>query len=87
MLVRRMLSVSLCVIGLLTILSGCTGENQQENPAVNSGVVDEEYVGDPNPKLVNEYLQTDEEAKVQEEIVEAIKEGELLFEGGGLSGH
>lgn len=84
---KRMLKISVCVIGILTLISGCSSENQTEMPMVNSGVVDEQYVGDPNPKLLNEYYQTNEEAKSQKDLEKAIEEDKSSFEGGGLSGH
>ncbi|MFN7253228.1 MAG: hypothetical protein ACK4M9_21010 [Anaerobacillus sp.] len=84
---KRILTILVCAFGILTIISGCSSDSQSEKPIVNSGVVDEQYVGDPNPKLVNEYFQTSEEAEAQEEIVKAIEEEKASFEGGGLSGH
>lgn len=72
---------------MLALLSGCGGNQSTDRPAVNSGTIDEEYVGDANVKLEEIYKQTPEEAAAQEAILKAIEEEENTFEGGGLSGH
>lgn len=82
---KRMLAYTTCVIGIFSLLSGCTGEDKSDQPVVNSGTVDEEYVGDANIVLKEEYKQTPEEAKTQADILKAIKEEKGSFEGGGLT--
>jgi hypothetical protein len=84
---KRILIYMTCVISVFSILSGCSGTAKSVQPAANSGVVDKEYVGNPNPELKNVYKQTTEEAKAQADLVKAIEEEKASFKGGGLSGH
>lgn len=85
---KRMLAYTMCAVGILSIVSGCTGEKQSlDQPAVNSGSLNEEYVGDPNPVIKEEYKQTSAEAKAQEELLKTLEEEGSSFDGGGLSGH
>jgi len=85
---KRMLAYTMCFVGILSIVSGCTGEKQSsDQPAVNSGSLDEKYVGDANLVITEEYKQTSGEAKAQEELLKSLEEEGSSFDGGGLSGH
>ncbi len=83
---KKILAYAICSFSILFIVSGCSGEKlSSDEKAVNSGSLNENYVGDANIVLEEEYKQTPEEAKAQEELVKAL-EGDS-FTGGGLSGH
>lgn len=84
---KRILVYALCAFGIFSILGGCSSEDQSGNPVVNSGTVDEQYVGDANIKIKENYKQTPEEAKAQSDILKVIEEEGSSLEGGGLSGH
>lgn len=81
---KRALSVTIFTIGCIAFLSGCSANQSLNQPAANSGVVDKDYNGDPNPVLKEEYKQTPAEAKALEDLMKAIEEE--LFESGGISG-
>lgn len=83
---KRILAYTFCSLSILFIVSGCTAEKQSsDEKTVNSGSLNENYVGDANVVLEEEYKQTPAEAKAQEELVKSL-EGDS-FSGGGLSGH
>ena len=82
---KRILAYAICSLSILFMISGCSGEKTSDKNTVNSGSLNEEYVGDANVILENEYKQTPAEAKAQEELVKKL-EGNS-FSGGGLSGH
>ena len=85
---KRMLAFTICSIVILSMVSGCAEEKQSsDQSAVNSGSLNEKYVGDPNVVITEEYKQTTGEAKSQEELLKALEEEANSFEGGGLSGH
>lgn len=84
---KRVLVYAVCAFGIFSILGGCSEEEQSGKQVVNSGIVDEQYVGDSNIKIVENFKQTTEEAKAQSDILKAIEEDGGSFEGGGLSGH
>lgn len=79
---KRLSLLFLALVSVLLFAVGCSGEQSSDVPKVNSGVVDENYAGDPDPVLVENYKQTEAEAKALEELIEQIDEEELLGEGG-----
>lgn len=85
---KRILAYSICFVALLSSISGCSGAKQETvQPTVNSGSLNEDYVGDPNADVVEDYMQTTEEEQLQANIIKEIEEGGSTFNGGGLSGH
>ena len=77
-----------CIVGILAALTGCSNEkNAIESSKVNSGEIDKNYVGDPNPELKEEYFQSSEESKIQDAVKKAISEEESDHDSGALSVH
>lgn len=70
---------------VLALVGGCSNEDASNKSLVNSGSVSTEYVGDPNPVLVEDFKQSEVEKQLLENILEKI-EG-TTFEVEGLSGH
>lgn len=76
----------ICLAAIILLISGCSS-NTSEKPAVNSGVLDESYVGDPEPTLEEDYKQTEGEAELQKEVLEKIEEnGGSEADGSDLNG-
>lgn len=83
---KRTLASTICVVAIFSFLGGCSSTHSSEKPAVNSGLVDEEYVGDADVKLKENYKQTPEEAQLQADILKEIEQNDSS-ESGGLGGH
>ncbi|WP_019241127.1 MULTISPECIES: hypothetical protein [Bacillus] len=85
---KRMITYMMCLIASFAILTGCSEEsNSNVNPAVDNGSVDDNYIGDPNPVLEENYKQTPAEAKQLEDLKKQIEQEEKVEEeessGGG----
>lgn len=83
---KRLLAITICTVAFFSILVGCSSGQSPEKPIVNSGTLDEKYVGDADVKLKENYKQTSEEAQLQADILKEIEEKEST-EGGSLGGH
>lgn len=78
---------TICFVAIILLISGCSGTTSEE-PAVNSGVLDNSYIGDPAPILEEEYKQTEEEAQIQADVLEKIEEnGGSVTDGSEVNGH
>lgn len=84
---KRLLTISIFVVGISFVFFGCSGtdENKADQPAVNSGGIDESYVGDADAVIIEDFKQTPAEAKVQNELIEQLKDDDSLLGEGGLS--
>lgn len=81
-MMKRFLTLLLCAGSLLVLVVGCTGVESSDTPKANSGVIDENYVGDPDPFLAENFKQTPKEAEALEKLLEEINPNEVLGEGG-----
>ncbi len=54
--------------------SGCSGTEAPDGPAVNSGPVNETYIGDPKPELEENYKQSKAEEEIQAEVLKKLEE-------------
>ena len=53
---------------------------------MNNGVVDESYVGNPSPVLEENYHQSPAEEKVQQDVLDKLKDQEDSEEGPTIHG-
>ncbi len=58
----------------LLLLNGCSGTEASDKHAVKSGGIDETYIGDPDPELIENYKQSKEEADIQAEVLRKLEE-------------
>ncbi|WP_042349785.1 hypothetical protein [Bacillus massiliigorillae] len=84
---KRWLVFALCAISIFSILSGCSGDKESKQSIVNSGKVDKEYIGEPNPVLEEKFKQSEAEQKIQENVKKELSENKDELDGGGLSVH
>lgn len=76
----------ICLLAIILLISGCSSTTTEE-PEVNSGVLDESYVGDPSPILEEDYIQTEEEAQLQADVLEKLEEnGGSAADGSEING-
>ena len=73
---------------LLALMTACTSASDEPkvNPDVNNGVVDESYVGNPSPVLEENYHQSPAEEKVQQDVLDKLKDQEDSEEGPTIHG-
>ena len=81
---KKLSAFAVLSLVFLTLVCGCSNEESVE-PKVNSGGLDSEYVGDPNPVLPEPFKQTEVEKQLLEDIKK--KNEGTTFEGDGLAGH
>lgn len=84
---KKWLMSAICVMTIFSILSGCSGEKDDKQTTVNSGQVDQEYMGDPNPVLEETYKQSETEKNILETVKKEISESEDELNSGALSVH
>lgn len=73
---------------LLGAMTACSSESDEPkvNPDVNNGVIDENYVGDPAPVLEENYVQSPTEEKIQQEVLDKLKDQDETNEGPSIHG-
>ena len=73
---------------LLALMTACTSASDEPkvNPDVNNGVADESYVGNPSPVLEENYHQSPAEEKVQQDVLDKLKDQEDSEEGPTIHG-
>ncbi|MBM4765257.1 hypothetical protein [Bacillus sp. B15-48] len=69
---KRITAFTISLIGTFLLLTGCS--EVLDEPLVNSGSLDDEYVGDANPILEEIFKQTEEEAQIQADILKKMEE-------------
>lgn len=76
------------VLMLLGIMAACSRatDGSAVNPNVNSGVVDESYVGNPAPVLEEDYVQSPAEEKIQKDVLNRLKNQEDSNKGPSIHG-
>lgn len=84
---KKLLVSVFCIITIFSVLSGCSGEKEEKQSTVNSGNVDNEYIGNPNPITEEKYKQSDAEKNIQETVKKEISENEDELDSGKLSVH
>lgn len=85
---KRLLSRTILTFAILSVLNGCSGTQPSEKPVVDSGTVDENYVGDANATVKEDYKQTTDEAQIQAGILKKIEEKKASeMDGEDLGGH
>ncbi len=86
---KQLLISTICGLAFFSFLGGCSNNEQSEKPMVDSGILDENYVGDADVQLEENYKQTAVEAEIQDNLLkemEAKKVIENEDEGSG-GGH
>ncbi|UII56380.1 hypothetical protein LS684_02520 [Cytobacillus spongiae] len=83
---KRLSILFICSISIFLFLTGCSKNQSVDQPSLKSGILDEEYVGDAHIVLEQNYRQTEQEAKLQAEVLKKLREA-LPFESDGLGGH
>lgn len=84
---KRKILMSIFLAGILLMNTGCTESQSLNESPVNSGSSDEQYVGDANVQLVEDYKQTNVESELQEKVLKKIEEDGLTESGEDLGGH
>jgi hypothetical protein len=84
---KRVLSTTIGILTILTFLNGCSNTSTSKSEG-DSGSIDEQYVGDADVRLIEEYKQTEEEATNQANLLKKLQEQEAADkESDGEGGH
>lgn len=84
---QGLIKTTISIFSILIVLSGCSSNQPFEKSKVNSGTLDENYVGDANVQLHEEYKQTPVEAEIQAEILNKNEEESTEADNEGSTGH
>ncbi|MDR7239095.1 hypothetical protein [Neobacillus drentensis] len=84
---KQLSVLTFCIIGIFLLMTGCSEKQSSDMPLVNSGTLDEKYVGDKDVKLKENYKQTTKEEQLQANILEEIEKNKSSASSSSGGGH